>query len=180
MCFQLSNLTQFDSWAFQQSFFDRWTLWIGTVMFFVFNPKDQRLKNLCWSIWSYYVNFETRCSSLDASLIEWWVPTVLLFFWDFFWRSGLSEYWIRSYVRRHCFGCSPRLGTPSNSPCKLASAVLSWSLTLCLGATIMVAQSDPWPFSTYRIPSFLPMVIKLVCVMLMPLNRDVHAPGGPV
>ena len=39
------------------------------------------------------------------------------------------EYWIRSCIRGHCFGCSLRPATPLNSPCKLASSVLSWSLT---------------------------------------------------
>ena len=33
---------------------------------------------------------------------------------------------IRSYVRGHCFGCSLWPGTPLNSPCTLASSVLSW------------------------------------------------------
>ena len=45
------------------------------------------------------------------------VPTVLFFFRDFFWRSGLLEYWIRSYVRGHWFGCSLQSGTPLNPPC---------------------------------------------------------------
>ena len=31
----------------------------------------------------------------------------LLFFCNFFWRSGLLEYWILWYVRGHCLGCPP-------------------------------------------------------------------------
>ena len=56
--------------------------------------------------------------------------------------------------------------TPLNSPCKLASYVLSWSLTL----PIWVRQSRLLrliPSSTYprhRIPAFLLMVIKLVYI----------------
>ncbi len=38
--------------------------------------------------------------------------TILLFFRCFFWRSGLLECWIRSYVWSHWFGCSLRPGTP--------------------------------------------------------------------
>ena len=74
----------------------RWTLWIGTVIL------------SSWRLWWYCVDFEFWNTLLEfgcfTNLIV--VPTVLFFFWDFFWRSGLWEYWIRSYVRGHCFGCS--------------------------------------------------------------------------
>ena len=50
--------------------------------YFVFNPKDSRLKN-CVEVYDGTVsilNSETRCSSLAASQIQWWVPTVLFSF----------------------------------------------------------------------------------------------------
>ena len=37
-------------------------------------------------------------------------------FLDFFWRSGMLEYWICSCVLGHWFGCSFWPGTPLNSP----------------------------------------------------------------
>ena len=91
--------------------------------YFVFNAKFPRSKiyvEVHDDILSI-LNFETRFSSSAALQIQWWVPTV-----------GLLEYRIRWYVRRHGFGSSLRPGTPLNSPCKLASGVLSWSLTLFL------------------------------------------------
>ena len=127
MCFQLSNMTQFDSWTFQQSF---WSMdFMDWDSHFVFNPKDSRSK-IYVEVYDGIVsilNLETRCSSSAASQIQWWVPTVLFFFWDFFWRSGLLEYWIQSYVRGHCFGCSLRHGMPFNSPCKLANFTWIWT-----------------------------------------------------
>ncbi len=58
--------------------------------------------------------------------------TILLFFRCFFWRSGLLECWIWSYVLSHWFGCSLGPGTPLNSPWTLDSSALSWSLTLAI------------------------------------------------
>ena len=92
--------------------------------YFVFNPKDSRSK-IYVEVYDGIVlilNLETHCSSSAALQIQWWVPTVLFFFWDFFWRSGLLEYWIQLYALWP--------GTQLNSPCKLASSVFSWSLTL--------------------------------------------------
>ena len=54
--------------------------------YFFFNPKDPRSK-CCVGRYNGMVrdlNFEIRCSSLDASLIQWWVPTLPFFFRDFF------------------------------------------------------------------------------------------------
>jgi hypothetical protein len=78
------------------------------------------------------VNLEFRNSLLElgcfaGSMV---VPTILLFFCCFCWRSGRLEWWIRSYVRGHWFGCSLRPGTPLHSPWTLDSSALSWSLTL--------------------------------------------------
>ena len=118
--------------------FSTWSFWSMDFMdwdsYFVFNPKNLRLKFMLGvydgidGIVSN-LNFETRCLKSAASLIQWWVQAVLFFFLDFFWRSGMLEYWIRSCVWGHWFGCSPP-GTPLNSPWKLASSVLSWSMTL--------------------------------------------------
>ena len=86
----------------------------GLGQLLVLNPEDPRLNSFVgvYDGTVSILNFEARCSSSAASQIQWWVPTVLFFFRDFFWRSGLLEYWIRSYVRGHCFGCSLRPGMP--------------------------------------------------------------------
>ena len=168
MCFQLSNLKQFDSWTFQQSFFMDGIY--GQL--FVFNPNDQRLK-MYVEVYDGIVsilNFERHSSSSAALQIQWWSlgPTVLSFFWDFFWRSGLSESWIQSYVLGYCFGCSLRPGTPINSPWNSASSVLLLSLTLAIKARqSWLPRPYAWPSSSYPqrgIPAFLSMEIKLLCV----------------
>ena len=107
------------------------------------------------------LNFETRCLKSAASLIQWWVQTVLFFFLDFFWRSGMLEYWIRSCVRGHWFGCSLLPGTPLNSSWKLASSVFCdqwpyWFRRDNRGSP--GPRPDPCPSSTYpllRKPAFL-------------------------
>ena len=128
----------------------------GLRKFFVFNSKDPRLQ-IHVEVYDAIVpilNFETLefgCFQVPDSMV---VPTVtmLFFFWDFFWRSGLFEYWTRSHVRAHCFGCSLQPGTPFQS------------------------FQNHWPYrfrrdnrcsstnARRRIPAFLPTVIKLVCV----------------
>ena len=146
------------------------------VSYFVFNPKDSRSK--------FYVevydgivsilNLETRWSSSAAfSVVGPDSAVLLLRFAVLLLRSGLLEYWIRSYVWEHFFGCSLRPGMPLNSPCKLASSVLSWSSTLPIKAQRQSWLPRPYarPSSTYpkrRKPAFLPMpvVIKLACVIL--------------
>ena len=76
------------------------------------------------------------------------VPTILLFFRDFFWRSGLLDNWIRPYARGHWFGCSLLPGTALNSPChRLPGGWLHLSFRrqwlgidpIDLGATTVVA-----------------------------------------
>ena len=47
------------------------------------------------------LSFDTRCSISAASLVQWWPPTMVRFFCDFFLRSGLSECWIRSRAQGH-------------------------------------------------------------------------------
>ena len=76
------------------------------------------------------LKFETRCSSsaskqaIRQSAKQWsctaaaalqiqrWAPTVLFLFLDFFWRSGLLEYWIQSYVLGIALAVLQRLGCP--------------------------------------------------------------------
>ena len=66
---------------------------MDSEIYFVFNPKDPRLK-ICVELYdgivSMFIFFGTCCSSLAASQIQWLVPTALFSFWDFFWRSGLD------------------------------------------------------------------------------------------
>ena len=69
------------------------------------------------------------------------VPTLLLFFRDFFWRLGLPrlEYWILAYVRGHWFGCSLWPETLLNPPCRevgficpfvVINTTYSWATTV--------------------------------------------------
>ncbi len=85
---------------------------------------------LCWSWWWYLCQFRILklVARPRAGLMV--GSTILLSFRCFFWRSGLLEFWIRSYVRSHWFGCSLRPGTPLYTPWTLDSYALSWSLTL--------------------------------------------------
>ncbi len=86
--------------------------------------------------------------------------TILLFFLCFFWRSGLLECWIRSYVRGPWFGCSLRPGTQLNSPWTLDSSALSWSLTLPIEEQQgSCSRTNAWQLSTYprrRIAACIP------------------------
>ena len=148
MCFQLSTWTQFDSWTLQHSFLSMDILdWDS---YFVFNPRDPRLK-IYVEVDNGIVlilNFEMCCSRLAASQIQWWVPTVLFFFWNFFLRSGLLEYWKWSYVQGHFFG-SLLLGTQLNSPCIgfICPSVIIDPTNL--GMTIVVAQA--WCWSSFNL-----------------------------
>ena len=101
-----------DSWMFIRYF------WLNNSVdwnnYFVFDPKNSKNKNLCWVLWCSCIDFELGnlllkfcifASSTTAS-------GMLLFFSHFFWRSGLSEYWILSYVLGHCFGFFLKPVTP--------------------------------------------------------------------
>ena len=82
---------------------------------------------------------------LDLSFIAglMMVLTILLFFRDFFWRSGLLENWIRSYVRGHWFGCSLQPGMLLNSSCQEVGFISPFVVIdpTDLGATTAVAQN---------------------------------------
>ena len=80
MCFHLSYSTQFSTFEFDATFYEfidhDWD------SYFVFNPKDPRLK-IYLEVYDSIVSIlvcETLCSSSAASQIRWWVPTVLFFF----------------------------------------------------------------------------------------------------
>ena len=109
------------------------------------------------------LSFETRCSNSAASLVQWWVPTILLFFRCFVWRSGLLEYWMRSYFRGQWLGCSLRLGTPLNSTWTHPGSWLylpfrgQWSCRLRSNNGNCTWTND-WQFSAFprsRIPAFI-------------------------
>ncbi len=100
--------------------------------FFYLNFHESKIKiyvgvddNICDNLefWNSLLELGWFAGSMVGS-------TILLFFRYFFWRSGLLEYWIRSYVRCRWSGCSLRHGTPLYSSWTLDSSALSWSLTL--------------------------------------------------
>ena len=117
MSFQYANLMPFDSLTFQQKILIDGFNGLGAVVLPLISKKTQD-QDLCWS-WCYYcVVFEFWNALLDLSFFSCLVvvPTILLFFRDFFWRSGMLEFWIRSYV--HWFGCSLLPGMQLNSSCQ--------------------------------------------------------------
>ena len=73
--------------------FDRWVWWIRDSCF-VFNFWKSEIKIYVGRFWVLKLLLDL---SFFACLMM--VPTILLFFLDFFWWSCLLEYWIRSYVR---------------------------------------------------------------------------------
>ncbi len=135
MCFQHSNssfLCRLIHWLFNKDP-DQRIQWIRDI-FFVFNFKETKIQIMFeLMIKSVSIsNFETRCSNSAVSLVQWWVPTVMLFFRCFFWKSGLL---LGTIV---CSGQLVFLFSPawdavkvwSNSPWTLDSSALSWSWTL--------------------------------------------------
>ena len=91
---------------------------LGTVVLSLIseNPRSRFMLELMLLLCRFRVLKRVARSQL-LRLCLMMVPIILLFFRDFWWRSGLLEYCIRSYVRGHRFGCSLLPGTPLNSPC---------------------------------------------------------------
>ena len=122
-----------------------WNFWLMNSVdwnkHFAFNPKNSKVKNLCWSLW--LGNMLLELGSFAGSMMG---SDILLFLCNFFWRSSLLEYWIQSYVLGHCFGCSLLLGTQLNSPWKSASSVLLLSLNNWVDVPgLMLIQLKPIP-----------------------------------
>ena len=97
-----------DSWIFNLDF------WLMNSVrwenYFVFNNiKNSKINILCWRLCPC-MDFEFGNALLEFSRFAGsrMGSDMLLCFRDLFWRSGLLEYWIRSYVRGHCFGSSLR------------------------------------------------------------------------
>ena len=95
---------------------------LGTVVLSLIceNPRSRFVLELMFLLCRFWVLKHNAWSKLfclfnDESLM---IQAILLFFRDFFWRSGLLEYWIRSCVRGHCFGCLLRPGTLLNLTCQ--------------------------------------------------------------
>ena len=154
--------------------FDRWVQWIWES-YFVFNFWKFKIKIYVGvdAIVVSILNFDTLCSisSLLSSFMM--VPTILLFFRDFFWKSGLLEYhdWIRPYVRGHWFGCSLRPGSQLNSPCQEVGFICPFVVIdpTNLGATAAVALElllvNFLPIPDAESLPIYPSVLKLVaCV----------------
>ena len=83
--------------------------------YFVFNPKNLKIKNLCWCLrcFGLYLDFGNALHEFCCFAGSMMGSDRLLFFCDFFWRPGLLEYWIRLNVLGHCFGCSLLPGNSS-------------------------------------------------------------------
>ena len=121
MGFQYSNLMQSNSLTFRQKILIDGFNGLGKVVltWISENPRSRFMLELMLLLCWFRVLKRVARSQLlrlfnDGSEL----PIILLFFRDFFWRSCLLEYWIRSHVRGHWFGCSLRPGTPLNSPCQ--------------------------------------------------------------
>ena len=169
MCLNIQNGC---SWFMNFQIFDWWTQWIGTLILSLI-ARIQRLKIHVgvYDVLESILNLEMRSS--NSAL--WW-------FNDRFRHAALLmlcllKTWsvrILECVLGYCFGCSLQPGTPLNSPWKLASSVLSWSLTLPIQEQQQSCCSRPYAcssstYSRRRIPDFLRMVIKLaVCLPVVP------------
>ena len=120
MGFQYSNLMQFDSLTFQQNILIDGFHKLGTVFLSLVseNPRSRFMLEWCF----YCVDFEFWNALLDLSFFacSMMVRTILLFFFGFFWRSGLPvlEYWMWLYVWGHWFGCSLLPGMLLSSSCQ--------------------------------------------------------------
>ena len=132
----------------------------------VFNPKDPRLK-MYVKLFDGIVlslNLGTCCSSLTYtdSMVGAYSAVLRLRFLLMLWSVRILD---TKYVLEYCFGCSLPPGMQLNSPCKLASSVLLWSLTLPIQARhLWLPRPYAWPSSTYpqcRNSAFLAMVTKL-------------------
>ncbi len=109
--------------------------WIRDILFvFIFkNPRSRFMLELI-VIFVSIQNFETRCSNLAASLVQWLVRQYCYSFAAASFEDRVCQNagpcWIQSYVRSHWFGCSLRPGTPLYWT--LDSSALSWSWTLLI------------------------------------------------
>jgi hypothetical protein len=120
----------------------------GLILLLLIRIKDQ---DLCCSWWWYLCQFKLwnlliELGCFAGSMVG---PTILLFFRCFFWRSGLLEWWIRSYILGHWFGCSLRPGTQFNSHWTLDSSAVSWSLTLLIKEQQRQLLQDEWLTTLY-------------------------------
>ena len=71
----------------------RWSLWIGAIILSVI--LEFKIRNLSCSLWWYiaYLNLEASCLSTASSHIQWWGPTVLYSFhdfWEMLWLFSLA------------------------------------------------------------------------------------------
>ena len=153
-------------------------LWIVTIILSLI-LRIQRLKIYVevYDILVLILNLETHCSNSAALLIKLWVQTS----WSC-WRRVL---WFLLKIRSVLIldtimvRALPWLFSPAWDAAKLTLKVeLICPFVIIypsnLGSTIVVAQPEPsstYPY--YRIPAFLPMVIKLVCECLE--EQVIHA-----
>ena len=89
--------------------------------------------------------FQMRCSSLAAALqIQWWVelcPDSAVLYGDFFWRSGLLEYWILLYGLCFALAVLPGLGLIWTFPKKWPHCPCVVMDPTNLGALVVFAQA---------------------------------------
>ena len=92
-------------WYFSKRFWSMGSMDQGHVFCLLIsdNPGSRFMLELNLLLCRFWVLNALLDLSFFAFLMT--VQTILLFFRDFFRRSGLLECWIRSYVRGHWFGC---------------------------------------------------------------------------
>ena len=184
MGFRYSNLMEFDSLSFQQKILmDRFN-GLGAVVLSLIsaseNPRSRFVFELMLLLWRFWVLKRVARSQLLGLFNG--VSTILLFLRFFFWRSGLLEYWIRSYVRGHWFGCSLRPGIPLPGCWLHLSFRSHWPYRFVsdggncseLAPGLMFTHFLPIP-DAESLP-FYPLVIKLVvCVGDSMLTPRLHS-----
>ena len=181
----LSYICKSDIWC---SILDsrRWMVLFGSLLIHLFFSKDFDR----WVQWigdNYSVYHFLKFKIIIMLYHPWFLLKIrdfirdFFFFRDFFWRSGLLEYWIRPYVRGHWFGRSPRPGTPLNSLCQEVGFISPFVVIdpAYLGATTMIVAPGLMLDNFLPIPDteslpFDPLVLKLVvCVCVC------HTVSGP-
>jgi hypothetical protein len=162
--FKIRTWCRLIHWLFNKDF-DQQIQWIRDIHC-VFTLLESKIKIYVGVNGDICVNLEFRNSLLElgcfaGSIV---VPTILLFFRCFFWRSGLLECWIQSYVRGHCLAVLSGLGRRYTHPERWIHLPFRghWPYRLRSNHGNCFRTND-WQLSIYprrRIPAFIPHGIK--------------------
>jgi hypothetical protein len=105
-------------------------------------------------------------------------PTILLFFRCFFWRPGLLECWIRSYVRGHWFRCFFGLGRHYTHPGRWRHLPFRCHWPYRINSINgSCSRTNNWQLSTYpqrRLLAFIPHGINTSLCVQVALNSLVY------